>query len=99
MFDSCLKLESAPVLPAETLAESCYYEMFKGCTRLKSVTMLATNIPENKNCLTDWMYGVPTGEGKGTFTKHKDMTSLPTSASGIPTGWTVQDYEAPGEEK
>ena len=97
MFESCSNLTTAPALPAENLADDCYYGMFYGCTKLNSVTMLATNIPENKNCLTDWMSGVPTGEGKGTFTKHKDMTSLPTGASGIPSGWTVQDYVAPGE--
>jgi hypothetical protein len=72
--------------------------MFKGCTSLNSVTMLATNITAT-NCLTDWMDGVPAGDGehKRTFTKHKDMTSLSTGANGIPSGWTVQDYEAPGE--
>ena len=27
----------------------------------------------------------------GTFVKDPNMTSLPTGASGIPNGWTVQD--------
>ena len=96
MFKGCTSLTSAPELPATTLAGFCYYGMFNGCTSLNSVTMLATDISAS-NCLTNWMYGVPTGEGKGTFTKHKDMTSLSTGANGIPSGWTVQDYEAPGE--
>jgi len=94
MFARCSKLTSAPALPATTLTSSCYYNMFNGCTSLNSVTMLATDIPENGDCLTTWMSGVPAG---GTFTKHKDMTSLPTGASGIPSDWTVQDYVAPGE--
>jgi hypothetical protein len=90
MFESCSNLTTAPALPATTLVEYCYYGTFYGCTKLNSVTMLATDISAT-NCLTYWMSGVPAG---GTFTKHKD-TSLPTGESGIPSGWTVQDYIAP----
>jgi hypothetical protein len=34
MFVGCTSLTQAPVLPAETLAEDCYYNMFKKCTSL-----------------------------------------------------------------
>jgi hypothetical protein len=50
--------------------------------------MLATDISE-WNCLNNWVDGVASS---GTFVKHPDMTSLPTGTSGIPNGWTVEDY-------
>ena len=34
MFIGCTSLTQAPVLPAETLAEDCYYNMFTKCTSL-----------------------------------------------------------------
>ena len=43
------------------------------------------------NCLKNWVSGVA---NSGTFIKNTNMTSLPNGASGIPTGWTVQDYSA-----
>lgn len=88
MFQGCTKLTEAPELKAAMLVEDCYNGMFTLCTNLNSITMLATDIPENKDCLTNWMYGVA---ATGTFTKAASMTSLPTGASGIPTDWTVQD--------
>ena len=36
MFDSCTALTAAPVLPATTLANNCYYDMFYGCSNLSS---------------------------------------------------------------
>ena len=88
MFVSCSKLISAPELPATTLVTGCYWQMFKDCTNLNSVTMLATNI-EATNCLTKWMSGVA---ATGTFIKAASMESLPTGVSGIPSGWTVENY-------
>ena len=88
MFYDCTSLTSAPALPAETLVQSCYNQMFWGCSNLNSVTMLATNISAS-NCLTNWLVYV---SSSGTFTKAAGMT-IP----GIPSGWTVQDYVAPGE--
>ena len=92
MFKNCTKLTAAPVLPATTLAKQCYQEMFKGCTMLNSVTCLATDISA-VNCTYNWLYGVA---ATGTFTKAAGIgvdTSggwTSNSASGIPTGWTVQ---------
>lgn len=89
MFARCSKLISAPVLPAETLVKNCYWHMFEDCTNLNSVTMLATDIAAT-GCLTNWMEGVA---ATGTFIKAASMESLPTdSASGIPEGWTVNNY-------
>ena len=91
MFRGCTGLTSAPELPAATLVKYCYGNMFYGCTNLNSVTMLATDISAS-GCLTGWLKNV---SATGTFIKDASMTSLPTGANGIPTGWTVVDYVAP----
>ena len=88
MFQECTSLTEAPALPAATLVNNCYSRMFKSCTSLNSITMLATDISATIN-LFDWVSGVAT---MGTFTKAAAMTSLPTGASGIPSGWDVVDY-------
>jgi hypothetical protein len=45
MFYGCTSLETAPVLPATTLAETCYSFMFSGCTSLETPPALsATNL-------------------------------------------------------
>lgn len=82
-------MTTAPELPATTLAEECYYSLFRGCTSLNHITMLATDISA-KNCLSNWVGGV---SSTGTFVKHPNMTSLETGASGIPEGWTVEDAD------
>jgi len=64
--------------------------MFRDCTSLSNITMLATNISAY-SCLLDWVKNVAS---TGTFTKHQDMTTLPSGDSGIPSGWTVVDYAA-----
>ena len=92
MFSGCTSLTAAPELPAATLDNWCYYRMFYGCTNLSSITMLATNIPENVGCLRDWVSGVAS---TGTFTKAASLVQgseagqIPTGISGIPEGWTV----------
>ena len=90
MFVGCTSLTTAPELPATTLAINCYNAMFFGCKKLNSITMLATDISA-ADCLHNWVNDVAS---TGTFTKAASMTSLPTGASGIPTGWTVVDYIA-----
>ena len=88
MFSECTGLTSAPELPATTLTDYCYHGMFSHCAKLNKVTMLATDISAY-GCLDYWLYNV---SSTGTFTKATEMTSLPTGASGIPSGWTVQNY-------
>ena len=85
MFSNCTSLTSAPSLPATSLLNNCYQSMFSGCTNLNSVTMLATDISAS-NCLKNWLLNVAS---TGTFIKAASMTSLPTGASGIPSGWEV----------
>lgn len=87
MFRGCTSLTESPLLSAQTLKERCYTLMFDGCTNLNKVTMLATDISAT-DCLTDWLSNVAS---TGTFIKAKEMTTLPTGASGIPEGWTVRD--------
>ena len=88
MFAGCSNLTTAPALPAAMLTESCYENMFSGCSKLSNVTCLATDISAS-DCTKDWLKNVAT---KGTFTKAAGMTSWPTnSASGIPSGWTVEN--------
>lgn len=89
MFMKCVSLIETPELPAKTLVGNCYSSMFWGCTNLNKVTMLATDIKAS-NCLNDWLYNV---SSSGTITKAEEMSSLPSGASGVPTGWTVVDNE------
>lgn len=90
MFYGCASLTAASSLPAATLANYCYYQMFYGCTSLASVTCLATNISAS-DCTTNWLYGVA---ANGTFTKAAGTDwSGKTGASGIPSGWTVEEKQ------
>ena len=91
MFNGCSSLTTAPALPATTLTNYCYQYMFYGCSKLNYIKMLATDISAS-NCLTNWVSGVAS---TGTFVKNPAMTSLPTGASGIPSGWTVKDNYIP----
>ena len=89
MFIGCTALTTAPDLPARTLTKGCYTEMFKNCLRLESVKCLATDISAD-DCTTDWLESVASN---GNFTKADSMHDWPTGASGIPSGWNVnEDY-------
>ena len=88
MFNGCTSLTTAPELPATTLVAFCYQEMFSYCSKLNNITMLSTDISEQK-CLFNWVNGV---SSTGTFTKAASMNTLPTGNNGIPAGWTVKDY-------
>ena len=86
MFNGCTSLVNAPILPAQTLKSSCYKEMFYGCTLLNKITMLGTYL---SGAFADWVRNVAT---TGTFVKRSDVTNIPSGNSGIPTGWTIEDY-------
>lgn len=87
MFNGCTSLTTAPVLPAGNLNTNCYAYMFGGCTNLNYVKCLASSASPS-NALTNWLSGVAPN---GTFVKRASMTSWPTGASGIPSGWTVEN--------
>ena len=62
--------------------------MFYGCTKLKYIKCLATDISAT-NCTYNWVNGVAS---TGTFVKAAVIESWTTGDSGIPTGWTVLNY-------
>ena len=88
MFEACL-IEDAPFLPAATLVRECYGYMFTQCASLTRVTCLATSGFGSNQCLTNWLNAV---QAAGVFTKDPTATSWPSGSSGIPSGWSVQDY-------
>lgn len=90
MFYECTSLVKAPELPASTAAIWCYYAMFQGCTSLNYIKCLATDISVT-DCTLNWVNGV---SATGEFVKDSSMTSWTTGTSGIPSGWTVNDYVA-----
>ena len=91
MFAGCTNLTTAPVLHAAYLAESCYSYMFSDCVKLNEVTILAIDISAS-DCLDNWLEGV---SSTGTFIKSPeiDENSFESGSSGIPSGWTVVNYE------
>ena len=87
MFYGCTSLTQAPELPATTLANSCYYDMFSGCHKLNSVKCLATDISAS-DCTKDWLYNAP---ATGDFYTPVSTAWLIDNDDGIPTGWTRHD--------
>jgi hypothetical protein len=75
------------VLPATALADSCYSNMFNGCSTLENITCLATDISAN-NSTYQWVQGVASN---GIFYKASEM-NWPFSESGTPNGWAIKDY-------
>ena len=87
MFRECTSLVTAPVLPATTLDKYCYSNMFNGCTSLNYVKCRANKISASYYSLSNWLEGV---SSTGTFVKRSGV-SYPSGASGIPSGWTIQN--------
>ena len=56
LFSGCSVLTSAPELPAETLANYCYYKMFSNCSNLTSAPVLPAETLVN-SCYTEMFYG------------------------------------------
>ena len=65
MFFQCTSLTTAPYLPATTLADYCYYNMFNGCTSL----MTAPELPATTLVSNCYMY---------MFYNCSSLTSAPT---------------------
>ena len=85
-FYGCRATRQNIVLPATTLAEGCYKQMFysSGGT-INKVTCLATDISAT-DCLTNWLANAaPTG----TFIQAEGV-EWPRGASGIPDNWTIE---------
>lgn len=88
MFSGCTSLTIAPELPATSLASSCYYNMFNGCTKLNYVKAAFTTTP-GEGYTDYWLNNV---SETGTFVKSTAATWEVEGSSGIPTGWTVETY-------
>ncbi len=86
MFNGCTGLTKAPRLPAGATAACCYAQMFSNCSSLNRVEMLAGD--ESNKCFSNWLDGVA---ATGTLLKNVALT-LPTGDSGIPEGWTIENY-------
>ena len=86
MFYNCSQLRQAPDLKIATLSDSCYKNMFKGCSKLMSIKCFATDISAT-DCTYDWVNGV---SATGTFFKSANMSGWTTGTSGIPEGWKVK---------
>ena len=85
MFRDCTSLTTAPELPATTLANNCYQEMFRGCTKLNYIKAMFTTTPST-TYTSYWVSGVASS---GTFVKNSAATWNVAGISAIPTGWTV----------
>lgn len=86
LFMSCKSLIKAPDLVATSLSKICYMFMFSGCTNLKYIKCLATNISAS-NCTNEWVRGV---SATGNFYTPAS-TTWSSGISGIPQGWTRHD--------
>ena len=80
-------ITASPVLPAPTLVQDCYRQMFYGSTKLNTVTCLATSGINTNNSTNSWLTGA---SSRGTFSRAKDV-SWPTGNNGRKS-WTLVDY-------
>lgn len=87
MFMGCSRLETAPVLHATTLVSyGCYISMFSGCTNLKYIKAMFTDITAADQT-AQWCKDV---SSIGTFVKNRTATWNVAGANGVPTGWTIE---------
>ena len=86
MFEGCVNITKAPILPARTIYMGTYANMFARCSNLSYIKCLANNFTETLT-MSNWVNGVAS---TGTFIKAAGAT-WSTGTSGIPTGWTVQN--------
>lgn len=90
MFTECISMTTAPTLPASELVHGCYMLMFSYCTSLNYVKCLASSIAQGASITTGaWLRDV---SATGTFIKTPNASIWTSGESGIPTGWTVEDY-------
>ena len=93
MFGGCTSLTTAPDLPATQLGYENYREMFKGCSSLNSIKCMALDLGYSEwNSTKDWVDGVA---ASGTFTKAATMQNWTNGVDGIPSGWTIDEDDAP----
>ena len=87
---STANISVAPMLPATSGANNCYFRMFFSCRNLGTIyCLLETPSTATTNI---WVANVA---ATGTFYKNPSATGWTSDINGIPTGWTVQDYVEP----
>ena len=97
MFNGCKSLTTAPVLPATTLANSCYYNIFAYCTSLTTAPVLpATTLA--RYCYSYMFNGCTSLQVySSSGTGHTKAWRIPTSGSA--SSYTSQSnmfYNCPG---
>ena len=91
MFTGDVLLVTAPELPAETLADYCYYGMFTGCTGLSYIKCPAVDISASGST-SIWVNNVA---ASGTFVKNANASNWSIGVNGIPNGWVTIDVGVP----
>ena len=81
MFSGCTSLTEAPDLPAESLANYCYYQMFSGCTSLTKAPDLPAEFLVS-NCYS----GMFNGCSSLNYIKAMFLTG-PSSETSFTTDW------------
>ena len=94
LFYDCAVLTSAPELPATQLASYCYNLMFRNCTNLTSVTMLAPSdqILKYTDCCKSWLYEAGTDANITSRTlKVQDRNAYDAlvSKNYLPDNWKI----------
>ena len=88
MFRGCTSLTVSPTLKAGALVQACYYNMFRECSNLSTIRMYCHD--PGGNSLENWVNGVA---ATGTFIKNPNWDGRPSGVNGIPSGWTVKNYD------
>ena len=90
MFKNCTSLTSVPIWDENVDITGGWIgtNMFYGCSSLKYI-VAPTLSSWSTSIFSSWLRSV---SSSGTFIKSPSMTSLPGGVSGIPTGWSVEDY-------
>lgn len=92
MFARCTSLTTAPDLNATNLTwcDFCYEEMFKGCTQINSIKMLAADSSFDLGQFNDWLQGT---SATGTIIINPNAQWLNTAYADdiVPSGWTTQN--------
>lgn len=86
MFQGCTNLVTAPLLPATAGVTDCYKNMFNGCSSLTTVKSMLHD--PSTSYTSGWLSGV---NSEGSFFYSKGVTTWPTGANGIPSGWAAYD--------
>ena len=73
-----------------TARTSCCLPQHSARTATIRCSVVATDIPANRGCTTNWLKGTPT-RGTRTFVKAEGFEGWTVGDSGIPNGWTIEE--------